>query len=134
VTEAAVPACLACGVCCFSKLETYLRVSGSDYARLGERAEELTVFVGNRCYMRLDHGHCAALVIDVESRRFVCGAYESRPATCRDLQRGSPACRGEIHVKGGRPSLLLRVRRSAREAVPEDPDTLASQGSLVPRR
>jgi hypothetical protein len=37
------PECLACGTCCFSNLEMYVRVSGDDHARLAERAEELAV-------------------------------------------------------------------------------------------
>jgi uncharacterized protein len=60
------PTCLACGACCFSTLETYVRVTGQDYARLGEHAEQVTVFVGNRCYMRMEHGHCAQLFAALE--------------------------------------------------------------------
>jgi uncharacterized protein len=105
----ASPPCLDCGACCFSTLETYARVSGSDHTRLAERAEALTVFVGNRCYMRLVDGHCAALFIDVASRRFVCSVYETRPTVCRELERNSPACEAEIHEKSERPSAHLHV-------------------------
>jgi Fe-S-cluster containining protein len=104
------PPCLSCGTCCFSNLDRYARLDGADHARLGERADELTVFIENRCYMKLHDGHCAALVVDVPGRRFVCGIYESRPTVCRELERGSPACRGEIHDKGQRPLTLLRPR------------------------
>ena len=76
---------------------------------MGERADELTRFIGNRCYMKMSEGHCAALVIDLETHSFVCSAYEQRPAICRDLSRGSPECAGEIHEKGERPAALLRV-------------------------
>ena len=103
------PPCLGCGSCCFSRLETYVRVDGDDHLRLGGRAEELTLFVGNRCYMRMFEGHCAALVIDLNTRSFVCSAYENRPEICRELLRCSPACAGEIHEKGERPGTLLRV-------------------------
>jgi Fe-S-cluster containining protein len=99
--------CLSCGTCCFSNLETYVRVSGDDYARLGDRAPELTVFVGNRAYMRMAGGRCAALWIDRPARRFVCTIYEARPEACRDLARGSPECLGEIATKGERPRLAL---------------------------
>ena len=107
MTQADAPPCLSCGTCCFSGLARYARVEGSDHSRLADRADELTVFIGNRCYMKMQDGHCAALVIDVESRRFVCSVYESRPAVCRELERGSPACQGEIFGKGTRPAELL---------------------------
>jgi Fe-S-cluster containining protein len=107
LTHAVAPPCLDCGTCCFSQLARYARVEGSDHSRLADRADELTVFIGNRCYMKMLDGHCAALVIDVLSRRFVCGAYESRPAVCRELERGSPACQAEILDKGTRPAELL---------------------------
>jgi uncharacterized protein len=103
------PPCLACGSCCFSKLATYARIDGSDHARLGDRVDELTVFIGNRCYMKMHDGHCAALAVDVVTRRFVCSAYETRPAVCRELERGSPACRGEIHEKSTRPVAFIRL-------------------------
>ena len=96
------PACLDCGTCCFSTLDTYVRVTGDDYARLGDRAEALTTFVGNRAFMRMIDGHCAALRVDPVARRFACTVYDARPATCRDLARGSPECLGEIATKGDR--------------------------------
>ena len=77
--------------------------------RLGERGDELTVFIGNRCYMKMLDGHCAALVIDLDTRSFVCSAYANRPEICRSLQRASPECAGEIHEKGERPGTLLRM-------------------------
>jgi hypothetical protein len=103
-----IPGCLACGVCCFSRLEDYVRVTGSDHARLGERADELVRFDGNRAYMRMYDGHCAALRIEKSSGRFVCSAYDVRPQICRDLARGSGACLGEIATKRSRPLLALR--------------------------
>jgi Fe-S-cluster containining protein len=97
-----VPDCLACGACCFSTLPEAVRVWGRDHERLGDRAEALTVFIGNRCYMRLVDGHCAALVVDPIARRFACGAYDARPDVCRDLARGGAACEAERHEKGDR--------------------------------
>ena len=76
-----VPACLACGACCFSRLETYVRVSGADYARLAERADDLVFWTDNRAYMRMVNGHCSALRIEPIEGRLVCGAYETRPDT-----------------------------------------------------
>lgn len=106
-----VPACLVCGVCCFSRLDAYVRVSGDDHARLGDRAEELTSFDGNRACMRMVEGHCAALHIEGNAGRFVCSVYETRPDVCRELARGSGACRGEIAMKEQRPVIALALVR-----------------------
>jgi len=86
-----------------------VRVTGADYARLGERmnADALTHFDENRCYMNMRDGHCAALTLDLETQQFVCSIYETRPSTCRDLERGSPACQAEFHEKRARPLLEL---------------------------
>jgi hypothetical protein len=88
-----------------------VRVDGLDHARLGARGDELTVFIGNRCHMTMFEGHCAALVIDVATGRFVCSVYEDRPAVCRELARGSPECRAERHEKSERPLVELRRLR-----------------------
>ena len=108
------PPCLGCGACCFSKLEEYVRIDGVDHARIGERVDELTAFSGNRCYMRMLDGHCAALVIDVTTRQFVCSIYETRPRICRELARHSSECRAELHEKGERPSSALHMLGSTR--------------------
>jgi Fe-S-cluster containining protein len=108
-----VPECLSCGTCCFSTLERYVRVTGDDYERLGDRAESLTQFIGNRAYLRMEDGHCAAL--RVEAGRFVCTAYDARPAVCRDLERGSPECLGEIATKRDRSLVASIVRGDRRE-------------------
>lgn len=106
-----IPECLACGACCFSLLGTYVRVTGLDHARLGERAQELVRFEGIHAYMRMADGHCGALEIDPLSGRFSCSAYETRPDVCRDLARGSGACRGELEAKAQRPLLALGLLR-----------------------
>jgi Fe-S-cluster containining protein len=105
------PECLTCGACCFSNLPTYLRLSGDDHARLGDDAARLTHFVGTRCYMRLVDGHCAARAVDGASARIVCSAYERRPQTGRDLERGSPECAGERAEKNDRPRRALAIIR-----------------------
>lgn len=109
---ATVPECLACGVCCFSQLETYVRVTGDDHARLGERADALVWFDDNRAYMRMVDGHCAALRVDPDEGRFVCTAYDTRPQVCRDLERGLGACLGEIAAKGDRPARFMADSRT----------------------
>jgi uncharacterized protein len=112
------PPCLECGTCCFSTLETSVRVTGDDHERLGAAAEDLVNFVGNRAYMRFADGHCAALRIELEGR-FVCTVYETRPDACRDLERASPRCAGELFTKPGRASArLVELRKSANVALP----------------
>ncbi len=98
---------MTCGTCCFSKLDTYVRVTGDDHLRLGQDVTRLVRFVGNQAFMQMIDGHCAGLAIDMVRRRFVCSVYETRPQTCRDLARGSPACEGEIATKGDRPLKML---------------------------
>jgi Fe-S-cluster containining protein len=90
--------CLECGACCFSTSEDYVPVTGDDHARLGDAAEAVTRFTGNRCFMRMEASHCAALKI--VGRRYVCSVYEDRPEVCRELLRGSPACQAELVLKG----------------------------------
>lgn len=99
------PVCLQCGVCCFSKLETYVRVTGEDWTRLGDAAEGVAHFIGNRAYMRMRDGHCVALDVRTGAdgaREHFCTVYDRRPQTCRDLGRGSPQCEGELALKGAR--------------------------------
>lgn len=109
-----VPQCLACGACCFSTLERYVRVTGDDHGRMGERAEEFVQFDGYRAYMRMVDGRCAALSVDATAGHFVCDAYEVRPEVCRSLERGSSACAAERELKGQRPLLALRRARRRR--------------------
>jgi Fe-S-cluster containining protein len=73
-------------------------VTGSDYSRLGDGAEGVSVFIGHRCYMRMAEGHCAQLKRDAAGR-FVCGIYERRPEICRTLERASPSCDAERERK-----------------------------------
>jgi Fe-S-cluster containining protein len=104
---AEVPDCCDCGACCFSRLSAYVRVPGADYTLLGERAAELVCFESNRAYMRMSEGHCLALKVDVALRRFTCNTYATRPQICRELERGSSACRGELAAKHERTLLAL---------------------------
>jgi Fe-S-cluster containining protein len=105
-------ACLRCGVCCFSRLETYARVTGDDWTRLGPDADHHAHFIGHRAYMRMIDGHCAALALRPApgpadpgrpgTALHVCTIYERRPQVCRDLARGSPECQAELALKGDR--------------------------------
>lgn len=104
-----ITGCLNCGVCCHSKLDTYVRVTGADWERLGVEAERVAHFIGNRAFMRMKEaggaGCCAALDVRTTAdgaREFFCTVYERRPQVCRDLARGSPECEGELAAKAGR--------------------------------
>lgn len=108
-----VPACIECGCCCFSANPRYLSVAGVDHERLGDDAERLTHFVGNRVYMKMTEGHCAALVYEAKAREYLCSVYERRPDVCRWLERGSGQCRAERHEKIDRPLTLARKSPSA---------------------
>jgi hypothetical protein len=89
-----------------------VRVSGDDYDRLGDRAEEVTHFVGNRAFLRMTEGHCVALRIEADAGRFVCTIYDARPTTCRELDRGSSECQGELATKRVRPRRALAQLRA----------------------
>lgn len=105
-----VPECLECGACCHSRLDRYVRVTGDDYARLGEEAETQTSWFGNACFMAMAEEHCAALVVVPATGQFVCSVYGQRPETCRALERGSPECAAEREAK------FARTRSSAKGA------------------
>ncbi len=106
--------CITCGACCFSRLATYVRVDGDDYARLGDFAEDLVWFEGNRAYLVMIDGRCSALdIVMSEGRgppRFVCRVYDARPRVCREVHRGSPACDGERAEKSDRPRAAAQSR------------------------
>ena len=97
--------CLCCGVCCFSNLDTYVRVTGLDWDRLGVESGHIVLFAGIRAYMRMKIGHCAALEVRCTvdgASVFFCTVYKNRPQVCRDLARGSPECEGERVKKAER--------------------------------
>lgn len=99
--------CTRCGVCCFSTLPEYVRVFGCDYERMDDRARGLVMFLGNKAFMRIEDGRCAALGLDAAEQRWLCSIYDMRPDCCRALERGSGACLGELHAKRERPLVLL---------------------------
>lgn len=95
-------ACRRCGACCFSPSALHVRVTGDDWSRLGAQAADVAQFIGNRAYMRMSGGHCAALAVCEDAAghgEFFCTVYDCRPQICRDLARGSPECAGEIALK-----------------------------------
>jgi Fe-S-cluster containining protein len=95
--------CRACGACCFSDSPTYVRLLGDDWSLLGPEAERWAWFEGNRAYLRMEAGHCAALAWGHDPGsgevRFHCSIYDRRPTLCRELGRGSPECEAERERK-----------------------------------
>ena len=83
-------------------------MTGADHARLGEHTDAYVEFDGNRAFMRMTEGHCAALTIMDD--RFLCAVYAQRPDTCRTLLRDSAECAGEMATKGERPLTALRAK------------------------
>jgi hypothetical protein len=55
--------------------------------------------------MAMSHGRCVAL--RVGPRDFGCSVYHRRPAVCRELERGTPACREERTLKRSMAARLL---------------------------
>jgi hypothetical protein len=97
--------CLHCGVCCFAKSGTYVRVSEADWIRLGADADRMARHVGRQVFMRMEDGHCAALQITTPRGAlpvFFCALYDRRPQVCRHLARGSAACQTELRTKAAR--------------------------------
>lgn len=78
-----------------------MTVTGDDWSRLGDNAERLAVWNNNKAFMRMEHGHCAALVVETQAdgAQFACSIYDQRPQTCRDLARGSPQCEADWEQK-----------------------------------
>jgi Fe-S-cluster containining protein len=78
-------------------------VTGHDWERLGADAPNLAHFIGNRVFMKMTAGHCAALEIRLTQGEpfFVCSIYERRPEICRVLERGSPECLADLETKAG---------------------------------
>lgn len=108
--------CTRCAACCFSDSARHARVTGDDHRRLGDDAESLVEWIGNLAFMRLERvtdslHKCIALTIDPDTGTFACSIYATRPDVCRDLARGSGACRGELATKGDRPRRALLVLR-----------------------
>lgn len=108
----AAPECQACAACCFAPHDQHVRVTGEDFSRLTvDEQERLTTWVGNRVFMRMQDGRCAALV--VERGAWSCSIYERRPRLCRDLARGGPACEHEVATKLEEARRRLRVIETA---------------------
>jgi Fe-S-cluster containining protein len=82
--------CLACGACCFGP-EDYVAVSAVDLCRMTATTRGRYVQRrGERLYLKMVHGHCAAL----RSRQghHSCRIYAQRPTPCHVVEVGSREC------------------------------------------
>ena len=105
--------CQRCGVCCYSDSLEYVWVTGYDWTQLGGEADRLAHFIGNRAFMRMSGGHCAALAVRptaADGKVFCCTIYDRRPEICRVLARGSPECLGELETKAERVANAVPAR------------------------
>src|SRR5678809_1685493 len=89
--------CQACGACCFSDSSAYVPLTESDRNRLGSDAASLIHEEDGAHFMAMREGHCAALRVGAFA--FSCAVYDRRPAVCRELERGTPACLEERSLK-----------------------------------
>lgn len=105
-----MPECTACGICCAATTPRHARVTGDDWSRLGDDAERCTEWIANQAFMRIEGGRCVALALTPEGR-FACAIYDRRPAVCRELEPGSPACEAEIVRKAETVRRLLPIWR-----------------------
>ncbi len=87
-----------CAACCFSRSSHYVELSPKERQNASPRLRALTHSDGARIYLRMvSAGHCAALV--AAGQHYRCSIYEERPAPCRELLAGSPACLEERREK-----------------------------------
>jgi Fe-S-cluster containining protein len=103
--------CRACGACCVSESPHHVRVTGDDYERLGDDADEWVIFEENRAFFRIAElapGIRACAALRVANGTFECAIYARRPNVCRELERGSPVCAGERERKGVRALRIVR--------------------------
>jgi len=82
--------CLACGACCYGP-EEYVAVTGPDLGAMSARTQgRFVVKRRDRIFLRMLHGHCAAL--HARQGHFSCRMYAERPAPCRVVEPGGREC------------------------------------------
>ena len=82
--------CQACGACCYGPDE-YVSVIATDLARMNRQTRARYVHrVGERLYLRMLHGHCAAL--HARQGHYSCRIYSMRPQPCHVVEAGSREC------------------------------------------
>lgn len=122
---AAVPECQDCGACCFWESDGYVHLWGGDHAALTrEEQRTLTEWQGNRCFMRMQDDHCAALT--AKDGKFTCSVYERRPFLCSELERGGDGCLAALERVRPLAQAWMARETAARQAKP--PEGSPAQG------
>jgi Fe-S-cluster containining protein len=82
--------CQACGACCYGP-EEYVSVSGPDLTRMSPNVVgRYVVERRDRRFLRMVHGHCAAL--HARQGHYSCRIYAARPTPCHVVEAGSREC------------------------------------------
>jgi Fe-S-cluster containining protein len=82
--------CQACGACCYGP-EEYVSVSEADRCRFDRQTSaRYIVRRRDRVFLRMLHGHCAAL--HARQGHFSCRIYRMRPTPCRVVEPGGREC------------------------------------------
>jgi Fe-S-cluster containining protein len=82
--------CQICGACCYGPGE-YVAVIASDLCRMSSTVQgRYLQRVGERVYLKMVHGHCAAL--HARQGHYSCRIYKMRPQPCHVVEAGSREC------------------------------------------
>ncbi|HEX4461765.1 MAG TPA: YkgJ family cysteine cluster protein [Polyangia bacterium] len=82
--------CQTCGACCYGP-EEYVSVNGADLCRFDvQSTARYVVRKKERVFLRMLHGHCAAL--RARQGHFGCRIYAMRPTPCRVVEPGGREC------------------------------------------
>jgi Fe-S-cluster containining protein len=82
--------CQACGACCYGP-EEYVSVTAADLRAFdAQSAARYVVRRRDRLFLRMLHGHCAAL--HARQGHFSCRIYRMRPTPCHVVEAGGREC------------------------------------------
>lgn len=82
--------CQTCGACCFGPVR-YIAVTEPDLLAMDRSTRSrLVVRWGDRRYLKMLNGHCAALKARPDF--YACRIYDARPTPCRTVESGSREC------------------------------------------
>jgi Fe-S-cluster containining protein len=82
--------CQRCGACCYGP-DAYVGVTNVDLDGMTRQTRsKMIVRHGDRRYLRMLNGHCAAL--RARAGHFACRMYAERPLPCRVVEAGSREC------------------------------------------
>jgi len=82
--------CQRCGACCYGP-DAYVSVTDPDFDAMSRQTRaRLVVRKGERRYLKMLHGHCAAL--RARQGHYSCRIYGERPLPCHTVAAGSREC------------------------------------------